>query len=153
MWECPREQSRRRANTTALLPASHPAQTMQKRKLPLLPADAVRLQTQAQVLPGLEILMLYAEALRQMLLQVTRERRISSCLQWWAPCDVIEGSDSLPFQFTKNLWHCSVMTEATSGKSGIVLSSSFLFLQGEKGSTHLFLISHVQQGGDATQDF
>lgn len=45
------------------------------------------------------------------------------------------------------------MTEANSGKSGIVPSSSFLFLQGEKGNTHLSLISCVQQGGDAMQDF
>ena len=68
MWECPREQSRRRANTKALLPASHPAQRTWKRKLPLLRADAVRFQTQAQVLPGLEILMLYMEVVRQMLI-------------------------------------------------------------------------------------
>lgn len=68
MWECPREQSPRRANTTALLPDSHPAQRTWKRKLPLLGADAVRLRTQAQTLPELEILMLYIEVVRQMLI-------------------------------------------------------------------------------------
>lgn len=54
MWECPGEQSGRRVNTTALLPDSHPAQGMWKRKLPLMRAGAVRLQVQAQALPGLE---------------------------------------------------------------------------------------------------
>lgn len=58
MWECPGGQSCKRANTTALLADSHPAQGMGKRKLPLMRADAVRLQVQAQALPGLEKLML-----------------------------------------------------------------------------------------------
>lgn len=68
MWECPREQSCRRANTTALFPDSHPAQRTWKRNLLLLRAGAVRLQTQAQAVPGLEILMLYMEVVRQMLI-------------------------------------------------------------------------------------
>lgn len=42
MWECPGEQSCKRVNTTALLPGSHPAQGMWKRKLPLMRADAVK---------------------------------------------------------------------------------------------------------------
>lgn len=55
---------------------------------------------------------------------------------------VLERSGSLPFQVAENLWCCSAMAGANSGKSE--LSPFFPFLQDEKGNTHFSVMPCVQ---------
>lgn len=67
------------------------------RKLPLLRACAVGLQTQAQPLPGLEILMLHT-VFRQKLAGGHKGKENPVLLTMCVT--VVWGLDSLPFQFT-----------------------------------------------------
>lgn len=144
MWECPREQSRRRANTTALLADSHPAQRTWKKK-----ATTARGRCSKTPNAGTGASRARnANALHESS-QTDANCRSQGKGESVPTCSdelrvtVLEGLDSLPFQFSKNL---TALLSNDWSQFRQIWTCPLFFLslpQDEKGNTHLSLMPCV----------